>query len=133
MSGADNEFEKRSRELLEASADGLDARIRSRLTQARFAAVEEARKSRSAFAWRTWVPAGGLAAAGLLAIVLWSARPPEEPTSAPQSAAAVPGPHSPIEDLEFLATADGFEWLEEDLDFYVWVESEPDAAGADVG
>lgn len=133
MNTQDKEFEKRSHDVLRAGADGLDAHIRSRLTQARFAAVEEARKSRSGFAWRTWVPAGSLAAAALLAIVLWNARPAEDPATAPLSASTAPGVVSPMDDLELLAAADGFELLEEDLEFYVWVESEPDAGSADVG
>lgn len=133
MSAEDKEFEQRSRDVLQASADGLDARIRSRLTQARFAAVEEAGKGRSGFAWRTWVPAGGLAAAAVLAIVLWNVRPAEEAATAPLSASAVSAVASPMDDLELLVAAEGFEWLEEDLEFYVWVESEADAGIADVG
>lgn len=133
MNAEDREFEQRSHDLLQAGADGLDARIRSRLTQARFAAVEEARKARSGFAWRAWVPAGGLAAAALLAIVLWNDRAAEDPASAPLSASTTSSVASPMDDLELLAAADGFEWLEEDLEFYVWVESEPDAGSADVG
>lgn len=132
MSGDDKEFERRSREALQTGVEGLDARIRSRLTQARFAAVEEARKSRAGFAWRTWVPAGALAAAALLAIVLWNARPAEDSPTAPLSASARLSEPSPMDDLEILAAADGLELLEEDLEFYVWVESEPEA-GADVG
>lgn len=133
MNTQDKEFEQRSHDVLRAGADGLDAHVRSRLTQARFAAVEEARKSRSGFAWRTWVPAGGLAAAALLAIVLWNARPAEDAPTAPLSASTASSVASPMDDLELLAAADGLELLEEDLEFYVWVEGEPDAGSADVG
>jgi hypothetical protein len=132
MKTDDKEFEQRSRDVLQSGVEGLDGRIRSRLTQARFAAVEEARKARAGFAWRNWVPAGGLAAAALLAVVLWDARPTEESASAPTSPSIVPSVASPMDDLELLAAADGFELLEEDLEFYVWVESEPDI-GAGVG
>jgi len=46
-------LERRARELLESSTERLDGRVRSRLTQARFAAVEEARRARHRSAWRT--------------------------------------------------------------------------------
>lgn len=132
MSIEDKEFERRTREQLQAGADGLDAHIRSRLTQARFAAVEEARKSRFSLAWRTWVPAGSLAAVAVLAIVLWSGRPADEPATLIAAVPASAGVQSPIDDLELLAATESFELLE-DLEFYAWVDGEPDAGVADVG
>ena len=52
MSSADHEpgsLERRAQELLRASTEALDGNIRSRLTQARSAAIEEARRARTAF------------------------------------------------------------------------------------
>jgi hypothetical protein len=109
-------LEQRAQELLQASADGLDGRIRSRLTQARSAAVEEACKSRSPFLWRTVVPAGALAGAAALAFVLWSGAPAPAPASL----------HS-LDDLDLIVTSESFELLE-DLEFYEWVATDPDAA-----
>jgi len=113
------EFEKRTRELLEESTQRLDGRVRSRLTQARFAAVEEARRSRHSSAWRTWVPAGALAAAAVVAVVLWTGQP------APPAAPGVQA----LDDLEIVAGGESFELLE-NLDFYEWVDTQ---GAADIG
>ena len=116
MSAHDDEleaFERRTRELLEQSTEQLDGRIRSRLTQARSAAVEEARKSRMGFAWRMGVPAGALAGAAALAVFLWSGTPHAPGTST----LAV---HGSLDDLDIMVTNESFELLE-DLEFYEWV------------
>jgi hypothetical protein len=107
-------FEKRARELLEESTQRLDGRVRSRLTQARFAAVEEARRARHPFAWRTWVPAGALAAAAVLAVVLWNGQATQPPV-----ASGAPS----LDDLEIVAGGENFELLE-NLDFYEWVSTQ---------
>jgi hypothetical protein len=115
-------LERRMQELLQASAEALDGNIRSRLTRARSAAVEEARKARTPFAWRTLVPAGALAAAAVLAVVLWSGG----------SRAPVPAtPHNSFEDIDLLVTSESFELLE-DLEFYEWVAA-ADPDGASIG
>jgi len=117
-------FERRAQELLEESTERLDGRVRSRLTQARSAAIEAARKSRRGVAWRTWIPAGALAGAAALAVFLWSGAPqsPATPTLAV---------HSSLDDLDILVTNESFELLE-DLEFYEWVAS-GDADGATIG
>jgi hypothetical protein len=115
-------LERRAQELLRASADGLDGDVRSRLTQARSAAVEEARRSRAPFVWRTLVPAGALAGAAALAFMLWSGAP----------RAPVPAtPHNSFEDIDLIVTSESFELLE-DLEFYEWVAA-TDADGASIG
>lgn len=106
-------LERSAQELLQASADGLDGHIRSRLTQARSAAVEEARKTRHRFDWRLWIPAGALAGAAALAVLMWSGSP-----QAPQ-APALAG-HNSLDDLDIMVTNESFELLEE-LEFYEWV------------
>lgn len=125
MSSADHEpgsLERRAQELLRASADGLDGNIRSRLTQARSAAIEEARRARTLFSRRTLVPAGALAAAAVLAVMLWSggSRTPVPAT-----------PHNSFEDIDLLVTSESFELLE-DLEFYEWVAA-ADSDGASIG
>ncbi|HKE44873.1 MAG TPA: DUF3619 family protein [Steroidobacteraceae bacterium] len=108
----DNEIlERRARELLEESTDRLDASVRSRLTRARFAAVEEARRARHSIAWRTLIPAGALAAAAVLAVVLWTGQ------SSP------PAVQGSLDDLEIVADGENFELLE-NLDFYEWVSTQ---------
>jgi hypothetical protein len=107
------EFERRARELLDESTERLDARVRSRLTQARAAAIEVARGSRGGFSWRLWIPAGALAGAAALAVLLWSGTPqsPATPTLAIRGS---------LEDIDILVTDESFELLEE-LEFYQWV------------
>jgi DNA-binding PucR family transcriptional regulator len=107
----DEAFEERARDLLEESTNRLDGNVRSRLTQARFAAVEEARRARHSFRWRAWIPAGALAAAAAVAIVLWSGQSPS------------PAVQSSLDDLEIVADGENFELLE-NLDFYEWVSTQ---------
>ncbi len=115
-------LERRAQELLRASADGLDGHIRSRLTQARSAAIDEARKSRAPFFWRTLVPAGALAGAAALAFMLWIGASPG------------PGPaalHPALDDIDLMVTSESFELLE-DLEFYEWVAA-TDTDAASIG
>ena len=128
MSGRNEDFEKRSAELLRESAQNLSGHVRSRLTQARHAALEEARRSRSAWQWRVWAPAGGFAIAVVLAVVLWRGGGPAQEFPVP---AAVATEHSAIDDLELLAANESFELLE-DLEFYAWLDTAP-PSDADIG
>ncbi len=112
MSEQDNgSFETRSRELFQDSVDGLDMRMRSRLTQARTAALEAASSKRRpwAFGWRMWTPAAGVTAAAILGFALWAGSPPDA--------------QSNFEDLDLVAStdegsADAMEMLQDDIDFY---------------
>lgn len=106
------EFEKRARAAFDDSVERIDAATRSRLTQARHAALAELDRRRPwAGAWR---PAAALAGAAALAVVLWM-RPgtPEQPVFA----------GSDVEDLELLTTGDDLDMLAEDVEFYVWAAS----------
>lgn len=110
-------LEARSRELFHDSVDALDMRIRSRLTQARHAALEAAAARKPWFLrLRTWTPAAGVTAAALLGATLWFGMPhgTHGGTSADQ-------PN--LEDLDMVASSDGgsgdaMEMLQNDLDFY---------------
>lgn len=65
----DGELEQRTRALLIGSADNLPGAVRSRLTQARHAALA-ARQARMRYRMQRWLPAGAVAAAALaLAVV----------------------------------------------------------------
>ena len=109
-----DEFEKRTQEVLEESTARLDGRTRSRLTQARHAALAELARPERHW-WRAYVPAGAAAAVAVMAVVLWGQ--PGGPT-----AAAV----SPLDDLELLADADAQDFVDdgEDLEFYEWAAGE---------
>lgn len=81
-----SDFENRARATLEASVAHLDARVRSRLTQARHAALDElGRRAPRHLWWRTLAPAAALGVAAVVATVLWSQR-----AGGPPSVAALP-------------------------------------------
>jgi hypothetical protein len=115
-----SDFEKRTREVLEESAGRLDGRTRSRLTQARHAALAELAQPARNW-WRSYVPAGAAAAVAVLAVVMWSGRGVENP---PAMAAA-----SPVEDMDLLADSDAPDFVDdgEDLEFYEWAAGETES------
>ena len=63
------DFERKARDVFDASVEALDANTRSRLNQARQAALA-AGAAAPPPAWRAWAPAGAVAAA-LVAAILW--------------------------------------------------------------
>jgi hypothetical protein len=111
-------FERRTKALFDASVAALDAAARSRLTQARHKALEAQSESRG-LKWAL-VPAGALAAAGLVAWVVLQAPPA---TRAVQAAS--------LNDLEILLGEEDLELLEEELEFYGWLEEQPELAASD--
>jgi hypothetical protein len=120
MSVKDDEaLEMRSRALFQDSVDGLDMRIRSRLTQARSAALEAAQPNRRPwlFGWKMWAPAAGVTAAAILGLGLWIGSP------IGHQAASLANVQSGLEDLDLVAatdegSADAMEMLQDDIDFY---------------
>src|SRR3984957_406689 len=64
-----SEFERRTRALLLQSADQLPGAVRSRLTQARHAALA-ARSQRGPFITRRWMPLGAAVAAGIAVLIV---------------------------------------------------------------
>ena len=87
------DFESRTRAVLEASVLHLDGRVRSRLTRARHAALDEVRRAhRRRAIWWSLLPVATVGAAAMIAIVLWSqqnvptAQVPTEPASTSQFA-----------------------------------------------
>ena len=100
---AETEFERRTRALLQAGVEELSGHVRSRLTQARHAALDQGRAARRVPSWQRWLPAG--AAASVVLLALWFTlrhrlRPRRAPTVQPGS-----GPAS-------------------DFDFYEWAAGE---------
>ena len=119
------DFERRARAVLEEGVLRIDAGIRSRLNQARQAAVAQAAKRRPAL-WRSFAlmpTAGAAAAALLLTMVLWHRQPQGELPVAE-------GVHSTVEDLDLLADGEGLELIEGwDGSFYEWAADQPDVSG----
>lgn len=107
------DFEKRTREVLEESAGRLDGHTRSRLTQARHAALAQLEQPARHW-WRSYVPAGAAAAVAVLAVVMWSGPQPKQPVA------------SSVEDLELLADGDAPDFVDDgdDLEFYEWAAGE---------
>jgi len=119
------EFERNARAVLEQSLARIDARTRSRLNQARHAALEAAGVRRRAW-WRslTLIPTAGAAAAALLvAVLLWHRQPGGEP-------AVLEAQH--VEDMELLADAEALELLDGwDGPFYEWAAAQTDNVQSD--
>jgi negative regulator of sigma E activity len=117
-------LEERSRALFQESVDGLDMRLRSRLTQARHAALKAA--ERTPRAWFLRMPvlssAAGVTAAAVLGVALWFGG-----SAAHVHSTGAPDTASPYEDLELVAAADSsdnnVEMLQNDIDFYAWADN----------
>lgn len=113
-------LEERGRQLFDASVENLDMRIRSRLNQARHAALEAALRPRARFLRLSiWTSAAGVTAAGVLGIAIW--------LGSPLIHQAQPNPENQtnLEDLEIVASTDegagdAMEMLQDDIEFYDW-------------
>src|SRR6202051_5135867 len=113
-------FEARSRELFQESVDAMDMRLRSRLTQARHAALDAAAAAKRRpwlLRFGTWTPAAGVTAAALLGTVLWFGLP------AGNHGLTAADNQPSLEDLDIVASTeegsgDALEMLQNDLDFY---------------
>jgi hypothetical protein len=119
-----SEFERRARALLTQSAEQLPGAVRSRLTQARFAAVA-ARSARTPSFARRWVPAGAAVAAALALLVLY----------VPHGRGLIENPvaNAGLEDIELLTDNDAVPLngdQDVDYDFYEWAANEADGTSA---
>ena len=115
------DFERRSRAAFDASVDSVDMRVRSRLTQARHAALAAAAGGRTPFSRVRlvfWAPAFGAAAALIVAVALWMGHPTAEVSG--------------FEDLELVASNEPMDLLQDDPEFYDWIDKAPvaDMAGS---
>lgn len=128
------DFERQLQALLETSVQGVGGHARSRLNQARHAALAEAARGGRWFplaraaAWirlrLLWMPvAGAMAAAVLVAFVLWP--------SAPQGYPAVDANHTTVEDLDLIADREGMDLMQGggDGQFYEWAVAQSDPGG----
>jgi negative regulator of sigma E activity len=119
----DASLEGRSRALFRDSVERIDMRTRSRLTQARHAALQAAERARPR-AWFMRMPvltsAAGVAAATVLGVSLWLVVPQSHHGAAPADSTAS------FEDLDIVAASDNsqdnVEMLQDDLDFYDWAD-----------
>jgi hypothetical protein len=131
MSAGDQltDFERLSRQALEESVLRIDGRVRSRLNQARQAAVDAASERRRPLFSRffTLVPTAGAAAAALLvAMVLWH--------RAPQLELPPVGEGQKVEDLDLLADGDALDLIQDgdgSGSFYEWAADQTEASGGE--
>ncbi len=126
----EDKFVHRARELLASEAENLNAPVRSKLTQARHAALDELplEKDGQSHRWRgfiygniNWAPAGAAILVAGVAIVWWVANPGLDDPALIQTA-VVDEAISP-DDFDMLMHTEGIELLA-DLDFYTWIEAE---------
>jgi ferric-dicitrate binding protein FerR (iron transport regulator) len=116
-----DEFEQRARALLLQSAEELPGAVRSRLTQARYAALAAHRAPLPGFA-RRWIPAGAAVAAVLALLIVYG---PHGAVPLENSVAS-----GGLEDIELLSDSDAVPLnvdQDVDYDFYEWAATE--AAG----
>ena len=113
------DLERKAKALFDGGVEQLDARTRSRLTQARNRALDELRRGSAQRRWLT-APIGALAAAVIVAVTLalWPGLQ-RAPADASDS----------LEDVDIVADAENLDMLE-DVDFYLWLDdSKPDQSG----
>lgn len=108
MKMTDEEFERRAKADFDASVEKLDAATLSQLNRARHAALAELQHPTRQ--WSRWMPATGVAAAALVAVML---------VQSPGSVDAPPP--AAVADMDILLGEDSIEMLEE-LEFYSWLD-----------
>ena len=124
-------FEQRAGAMLGDSVTRVNARVRSRLNQARQAAVEEIAASRRSF-WRgpvqaarpALMPATGAVAAAVLVALLLTAHYRGERTLSM-------GDGQAIDDIEMLADTEGLDLVENEGSFYEWAAGQGEPGGTD--
>jgi len=108
MKKSDEKFAEEAKTLFDESVDGLDAATLSTLNHSRQRALAEAHAQPTP--WLRWVPAAGIAAATLLAVMVIL---PDQ--------ANIEAVTAEVTDMEILLGEDSIEMLE-DLEFYEWID-----------
>lgn len=125
-----SQFEKSSQALLGESVTRVSGRVRSRLNQARHAAFAEIEAARPRPFWRMGAvlgPAGGVAAAAVVAVLLMY-------RGGEHGLATSAGGQAGYEDIELLSDKDGLDLLENyDGSFYEWAASQEDEGDGATG
>lgn len=115
-------FERNTKRVFDESVAALDAATRSRLTQARHRALEELESPRRGWQW-TLAPVGvGTLAAAALVVWFTIGQPPPATEDLQGTS---------LTDLELLLAEEDLEMLDEELDFYGWLEEQPEFVSAD--
>ena len=107
----DDKLARQAKELFDDSVERLDAATLSRLNRSRHEALAELERTKPVGQWARWRPATGVAAAAVIAVVVWQGVATEGPLPATNS----------VTDFEILLGEDSLEMLE-DLEFYSWID-----------
>jgi hypothetical protein len=118
----DDQIIGKAKALFDDSVDSLDAATLSRLNQGRHRALAELQRASSVGPWLRWLPATGIAAAALLAVMVMRG---------PDGVETIAGPAT-ASDFEMLLEEDSLDMLEE-LEFYYWLEASDLEANGNVG
>ncbi len=119
----DERLGKQAKELFDDSVERLDAATLSQLNQRRQAALGEVASKSSGVRWGRWMPATGVAAAAVIAVVMLQGQPTD----------VIPnGETATATDFEILIGDDSLEMIEE-LEFYSWLELAAEESGDNVG
>jgi hypothetical protein len=110
MNKPDDTFDRQVKATFDESVDKLDAATLSRLNRGRQEALAELQ--RPGYRWSQWMPATGVAAAVLVAVILL-----QSPTGVDDFPDA-----ANVTDMEILLGEDSIEMLEE-LEFYSWIDT----------
>lgn len=114
MSETRSKLEERAQTTLQDSAECLDGKTRSRLTQARNAALDAVRQGERK---NTWVlPAAGVAAAAVLAVTVSLSVANRTKPEVLETAMA------PVDELEIVTAEDSLEFYR-DVEFYAWLDT----------
>jgi len=108
----DKRFEESAKVVFDDSVERLDAATLSKLNQGRQAALAEIADASSSWQWSRWMPATGMAAAALVAVVV---------LRGPATVDPMDGSNPTITDFEILMSDDALDMIE-DLEFYSWVD-----------
>lgn len=109
---SDEEFAQRAKQQFESSVASLDAATLSQLNQRRQRALAEIGSSAPATHWFRWLPATGVAAAAVIAVVMLQGPGVSE----------LPAFETAAPELEILISDEDLEMLE-DLEFYSWLDT----------
>ena len=118
----DDQIIEKAKALFDDSVDSLDAATLSRLNQGRHRALAELQRASSVGPWLRWLPATGIAAAALLAVMVMRGPDGVDTIASPATAS----------DFEMLLEEDSLDMLEE-LEFYYWLEASDLEANGNVG
>lgn len=108
----DKRFEESAKSVFDDSVERIDAATLSKLNQGRQAALAEIVSARPSAQWSRWMPATGIAAAALVAVVV---------LRGPTTVDPLDGSDPTVTDFEILMGDDALDMIE-DLEFYSWVD-----------